>query len=557
MEANSKATRMTKPLPHKIHLEKGKKGSKLGFFILTLIVLGIIGIIIFGVTFIYPRILPQSNLAEHLPAAETVGYIEMDGLNLPTKLMADGGQEKFIGFLSQLVEFEFQPAVKAFGTGKVAYVLLDVEGEVDKPVLLIQAKSKGTAMSYFKTLLLDSESVTESEDENAIYSFEQGQPYSFKFLDRYVAISNDENLLEQLKKNPEKSLSADPDYQKSINNLPRNKWLSGYLNVKKISLAKNEGTRNLLEPLKATLHNFAFTVRQDEKGFQLNTFLNLDKTLLSLSAKNPEEKFSHQLTDYLPSENLALYVGGQNFAEEWLNTLETLSNFNPSYGLILEGLVRGQTDKIFGTEVNLRNDLYPLFEGEYALALGKTEQSNEIELVLAHQDKAFVEKKMRKMAQGFESIAASFAPKISVVTLPDGSESRELVPDDTTLNKVTDKVGDNEVNCTEVGSKTAFCYSVTDEVVVMANSKELLEKSLKAKGTSSLSEGSAFKETTGNLSQISDEITFMNLERLNSLLAAYPYVQLLEPLTTQLDSASWVKQYFDDGVSTEGYVLLK
>ncbi len=548
---------MTKPLPHKIHLEKGKKGSKLGFFILTLIVLGIIGIIIFGVTFIYPRILPQSNLAEHLPAAETVGYIEMDGLNLPTKLMADGGQEKFIGFLSQLVEFEFQPAVKAFGTGKVAYVLLDVEGEVDKPVLLIQAKSKGTAMSYFKTLLLDSESVTESEDENAIYSFEQGQPYSFKFLDRYVAISNDENLLEQLKKNPEKSLSADPDYQKSINNLPRNKWLSGYLNVKKISLAKNEGTRNLLEPLKATLHNFAFTVRQDEKGFQLNTFLNLDKTLLSLSAKNPEEKFSHQLTDYLPSENLALYVGGQNFAEEWLNTLETLSNFNPSYGLILEGLVRGQTDKIFGTEVNLRNDLYPLFEGEYALALGKTEQSNEIELVLAHQDKAFVEKKMRKMAQGFESIAASFAPKISVVTLPDGSESRELVPDDTTLNKVTDKVGDNEVNCTEVGSKTAFCYSVTDEVVVMANSKELLEKSLKAKGTSSLSEGSAFKETTGNLSQISDEITFMNLERLNSLLAAYPYVQLLEPLTTQLDSASWVKQYFDDGVSTEGYVLLK
>lgn len=536
-------------------VRKPKKSSRLNFLVVFLLVLGGLALIFFLGKFIYSNFVPNSNLAEHLPAEETVAYLELEDVELPEKLNSQGAQEKLLEALHQYFQFDLKPALEGFGTGKVAYALMDVEGEANKPILFVEAKSKSAAQDYFKSLMLESETLESSEDEKEIFTFSQGQPYYFRFFDRFVALSSESEVLEKLSETGNQFLSQNANYQKTINNLPRDAWMIGYLNVSKLQLEELSGLKNILEPLKPAVHNFGIAVRKNEDGFHFNTFLNVNKDLLP--AGTPEEgTFTHELTDFLPADNIALYVGGRNLAEEWQSTLETISNLNPSYGLILEGLLRAQTDKAFGAEVDLRNDLYPLFEEEYALMLGDSDQGKEVELILAHNDQAFVERKMEKMAQGFETIASTFEPKVSVVSLPDGTESRELVPDDTSIEKTDKEIAGHQTYCTKVGTKTAFCYAVTEDKVLMTNSEKLLEKSL-TKSADMLSSTTSFASATENLSHVTDEITYLNFDRFIAYFEEKPILQLLKPMTANLDSATWVKQYFDDGVSSEGYVLLK
>ena len=529
-----------------------KHGSKLGRFILFLLVIGGVAIIGLAIFFIYSRILPQSDLAEHLPADQTVAVVEWEDMTLPAKLQAKVKDETVMTFVKTLLDFDLKPAVNAFGTGKVAYVLLDVQGEQNKPVLLIQAHSKTEALAYFKTLKLEGEDL---DKEDAIYTFTQGQPYSFKFLDRYVAISTDRKVLEGLEDNPKIPLSNDEAYLKTITSLPRNKWISGYANVEKLSLTGNPAIENVIEPLKYAANNFAFTVQKETDGLKFNTFLNVKKDLLSLESQNKAQKFTQSLIKNLPAKAAGVYFGGSNLAEEWENTLQSISNLNPSYGIILEGLLRAQTNKLFGSNVDLQNDLYPLFEGEYAFEMGQGKNGKQVVLLLAHDDEKFAQKKMEKMAKGFESIAARLEPKISVVALPDGTESRELVPDASKVNSSTDTMDGHEVHCTEVG-QTGFCYTVTESEVIMTSGKDLL-KTVLAGGEDTLANDSSFEKVTANLSHSPDEITFVNFDQLSGLLAGNPYFAMLEPVTTFFDSAAWVKQYFEDGASSEGYVLFK
>lgn len=548
-----------KPLLKKLHLLKSKKASKLDQFIQGLVVIGALGVLFLLAYMIYMN-WPQRSVAEFLPAQETVAYAEISDLSLPAKIEATTDQSQLAQSLGQPFGIELLPMLESFGRGRLAYALIQDPYMNNHPVLFIQAKSKGSALKHFRSLLLPGEALSLSADENPTYSFPQGQSFSFKFLERYVAIAKSPETLALLDTSTEENLQSEETYVKSINNLPRRKWMLGYLNFRKLNFRDNLTLSNIVEPLKHAIHHVAFTVRKDQQGFHFNTFLNLNKNLLSLNEGESATKFSYQLTDYIVDEDVALYIGGANLEAEWQNTLETISNLNPAYGVILEGIVRAQANEVFGSQVDLRNDLYPLFGGEYAVAIGKAPGGKSVSLILAHKDKEFAETKLKKMAQGFRFLAAKFAPKISVVTLPDGTESRELVPDEGRVETSEENYEGFDINCTEVtGTASGFCYTVTDEIIIVTNKKNLIEKTIdlsNAEGTF-LSQNASFRKSLSNLSKVSDEITYLNFDNFVSVFNANQYIQALSPLLAKLDSASWVKHYFTDGVSTEGYILVK
>ncbi len=60
-----------------------------------------------------------------------------------------------------------------------------------------------------------------------------------------------------------------------------------------------------------------------------------------------------------------------------------------------------------------------------------------------------------------------------------------------------------------------------------------------------------------NLSAVSDEITFFDLENFNEILKDSKVSFITSDLADSFDALTWIKHYFDDGVSTEGYLLLK
>lgn len=549
---------MKQQLLKALHLKHVQKMSILDRFILAMAIGAGLIIFYFLATGIHAN-LPRDPVAKHLPAEETLLYLEINDLKFPSKLQSKTAesQNKLFETVGQVFGVDLKSMLSSFAKDHLAYALLKDAGNHNHSILFVQAKSKRSALKYFESILLPNEELLKSSDPQPIYTFAQGQSFSFTFVDNYVAIAQDEASLKLLTMERDKDLQDDETYLKSINNLPRNKWALAYLNFAKLNFGENVAINNIVQPLTHAINHTAVAVRKDQEGFHFNSFLNMNKDLLSLDKGESKTKFAYQLTNYILDDNIALYIGGANLEAEWQNTLETISNLNPAYGIILEGLVRAQANNIFGGQIDLRNDLYPLFAGEYAVALGKGELGKEISLILAHEDRKFTETKMKKLAGGFKFLAAKFAPMIKVVELPDGTESRELVPDSTRVEDTKEEYEGYSINCTEVSETSAgFCYTVTDEIVIITNSKQALTRVIDLDGKP-LSQNASFRKALSNLSQVSDEVTYMSFDSFTSMFQTNKYLQALTPMLSKLDSAAWVKHYFTDGVSTEGYILVK
>ncbi len=543
-----------KQLIKKLIAKHTKKSKKFDRFILFLLVFG--GLLaMLSVLKLSYRTIATEDIAEILPADKTIAYVEFSDF----KRLKPEEKGQIFDLISQPFGLDLGEALNAFGTGRAALTYTNEDSTLT-PLLVLEARSEKKALNYFESLLLENESFTILGDESNIYGFNSGQAFSFKLAAPYVFLSPKEALLSNLEVLEGESLSESEGFIETINNLPRRNWLFAYAKVKDIELSGDIALKNIIEPLKATVNHAALSVRRDHQGLHFNTFLNVDGQMLSLEEEEVGEKFAYRLTDYILDNDLAFYAGGTDLENEWQNTLESISNLNPAYGIILEGLLRAQIDKVFGQNVDLRDDLYPLFEGEYAFGFGKDDDHHKITLVLGHDDKAFAERKLEKMAQGFKFIAAKFAPKISRITLPDGTESVELVPDDSKIQTTNEKIEGYEVVCSEVPEKAVgFCYSVTDEIILITTSKEALLQSLNPDKETSrlLSENPSFRKSLANLSKVNDELSYVNFAELNEALAPFPSLSVLTPFFSQFDSSTYVKHYFSDGVSTEGYVLFK
>lgn len=547
---------MKKELLKRLHLKQVKKMSKLDQFIVILTGLGFLVLIIFLGTLTYVN-WPQPSVATLLPAEKTVMYLEINSLTLPTKMSAGESEIKLAESLGQPFGLDVMNVLKNLKSENLAFALIKNQNQ-NHPLLFIRVRTKNGALKYFETLTLPNETLTKSSGKNAIYSYPQGQSFSFTFTKKYLVIGQSPEALVLLNDLNDRTLSREENYNKSISNLPRRNWILGYVDFKNLTFSNNPAVNSIMEPMKYAVRHIAVTVRKDQEGFHFNTFLNLNKDLLSLKRGESKGRFVYELTNYIPEENVAVYIGGANLEAEWLNTLETISNLNPAYGVILEGMIRAQINDIFGSQIDLRNDIYPLFQGEYALSVGIGKPGKEISLILSHDDRQFAEKKLNKMAQGFRFLAAKFAPKVMVVTLPDGTESRELIPDSGKLESAEETINGYTVNCIEVmGTSAGFCYTATDEIIIMTNSKERLLKTIDLKNTPLLSESASFRKSIANLSKVSDEVTYLNFDNFYLLAASNQYVQALQPLISKLEAASYVKHYFTDGVSSEGYILVK
>ena len=532
-----------------------------------LLAVGAIGVVllVFFVLYLIIYAFSQRNIAHFLPANETVTYIEFENFNLQPKLQATSKLTTTIiqDSLNKLLNTEDSTDITNWTNGKFGFALIKTDS-ANSPVYFVQTNSRGKALKFFNQLALPEEEILKSNKiGSAIYSYSQSQAFHFTFVGPHVFISMNKDSLQQIQdvySGKIATLSENEDYQKSFGNLPRSSWMRSYVNFQTLEFDKIE-VNSVIQPLKHVINHFAITIRQNPNGFHFNVFANLNKDVLELQNSYKENtRFAYDLTDYISSKNLALYMGGANLSQEWQNTLSTISNLNPAYGIILESIINAQVANVFGRDVDLRNDIYPLFEGEYALAIGNNKGIKDVRLILSNSDQDFAETKLAKMMTGFKYLAAKFAPKIHKVTLPDGTESIELIPDNTKLEESEETYEGYEVHCIDIqNSNTGFCYTVTNDLIVMTNNREgvlnTIDMTLSPQFT--LSQHQPFRQTISNLSKVSDEITFIDIQKSLAFVENNQYGLLATPFLEVFDAASWVKHYFDDGVSAEGYILIK
>jgi len=533
----------------------------------------IIGLIIYFLWFIFTN----RSVINFLPAQKTVAFFELEDSTLPPKL----SQQTLFDLtgVSALLDKTFGLNIKDvqdhLTQGRLGFALIKEKEDGGNLVLFFRTRSKSDTLKYFQSLGLQNEKfITVGEKKDIIYMYPQSHSFAFSFIGPYFFLSqNIESLkdIQSVYQKKETSLYEDIEYQKSLANLPRTAWGQGYLNVKLLSFPDNNPLNLLADPLKTIINHFALAIRKQQNGFHFNTLLSINPSLLSLNKGYTDStRFAYSLADYIGSKNLAVYIGGANLSDEWQNTLETISNLNPAYGIIMEGILRAQVSKIFGDKVDLRNDIYPLFDNEYAVAFESIPHVSSvnnsetftlgIKLILKNDDRNFANTKLEKLLEGFKMLAAQFAPKLKVFTLPDGTESKELIADATRLQENKETYKDYEIDCLVVEETSyGFCYTATDQLIVISNNadsiKETIDLSVSPKFV--LSQSQSFRKALSNLSAISDEITFVSLDNFRSLLKDTKFGPTADNLFSSFDAVTWIKHYFNDGVSTEGYLLLK
>ena len=466
--------------------------------------------------------------------------------------------------------------------GKFGIALVK-EKTKSEPVLFFRVRSKSKALDYFESLGIKNEKLAISGDKkDSIYSYPQSHNFSFSFIGPYLFISEKQEILKLIQSvyiKKESSLNEDKDYKKTISNLPKYAWGRGYLNIKSLNFNSQNPINQMIDPLKYIINHFGLSVRKQHNGFHFNSLLSINPQLLELKkGYTDSSNFSYELASYIGSKNLAIYVGGSNLSDEWENTLKTISKLNPAYGVILEGVIRAQVSNVFGDQVNLRNDIYPIFKDEYALVFEKlstlskkpdienkgeiTVEDHElgIKLILKHSDEKFAKAKLNKLLAGFRLLAARLTPKLKVFKLTDGKEGKEFVASVKDLRESKEKYKNYEINCLDIAdSYYGFCYTVTDKLIVISNNQSSIKETidLGKNYNTSLKNHHSFKKSLSKLSTFSDEITFVKFDSLNKLMSNAKLSFGIGSLFDSFESVAWVKQYFDDGVSTEGYLLLK
>lgn len=559
---------MSKSLLLKKLLKGGKqKRMVLDRLLIAILFVGLLMIVAFFVYVVWFT-LTNRSVTYFLPAQKTVAYFELEDLSLPPQLSQETVLD-LVGLkavLKKNFNLDVEKLQDYLSKGRLGLALVKEDGYENKLLLFFRARNQKQILKFLEGLGLENEKFAMVENKrNIIYSYPQSQLFSFSFIGPYLFISKDPSTLEQIQAvydGEEKSLDLDENYKKTLSNLPRNVWGQGYLNIQTLNFGSENPFNQIIEPLKHITNHLALTIRKQHNGFHFNALLSISPDLLaSNKGYTDPTRFAYSLTDYIGSKNLAVYIGGANLSDEWQNTLETISQLNPAYGIILEGIIRAQVNRIFGDDVSLRNDIYPLFEGEYALAFESLENDQVgVKLILKHTDRDFAEIKLKKLLDGFQVLAAQFAPKLKLLTLPDGTESRELVADPARLKEISETYETYEINCLDVTeSSYGFCYTITDQLIVMSNNPDSMKETidLSISPHFMLSQYQPFRQTLGNLSKVSDEITFLDLNNTDPILKNTKIGFITNKLASSFEAVTWIKHYFDDGVSTEGYLLLK
>jgi len=553
-----------------------------------------------------------------LPQAETVGFLEFEEGTLPAGLQTSEGQT-VIPALQALTHLPLSKLPASWWDHPFGVALIQQEDGSNAWVFFAEGPSRRQMMKDLQSTGLENGGL---KTEEPLYTYAQGLNFNFGFSNHHVFITHNPQAIDALKAVELESapvLLNDALFQKAQSHTSARAWVRGYAQTEKIKLPEYPAFQYAISSMSHVAGQVMLSVREQSGGLQVGTWVNLNEPLKEKQEIGQQGSLE-EMAQYIPYESAALFVAGPNLTQQWQNTLTQLSELNPAYGVVLESLVRAQVQDFFGGSVDLRNDLYPLFEGRYALALGQGENGFSVGMVVEHNDKGFAEVKLDKLLKGFYALVGKLNPQVKVVDLPDGTQSRELVANSQNADELQEEYAELNLTCLSAQVKDfsnlkaellrGFCYTTTPERFYLATSQALLKQMLDATNNDTLTLGDAteFKQALAQTSNRPDQLTYLNMAHLAPLLAKTAPVErtevaiaeaveeevaanpaaeeeaelpesesesaeqtmpaqeavetpeatfLLTSFLGQLGQSTWVKHSQSDGVSFEGFVGLE
>ncbi len=339
----------------KVSVEKTPKG----LFLASVLLLAWLAVFAVGVRW---NALP--NLAEFLPGDDTQAFWIMDradlsdsGLDLPAE------QNNFMG--TALADL---PWVNRFGGA-----WLD-----GRDVWITEVNSKSDAKSFLDGLKAEEETYVETKVGTSlwstVYCYSQSQPYCFTWIGDLLFVAYEPDLLVSIQETAmggSPSLEAQAKYQNVRGRLSH--WNSGfyYLDLQAASgrfMDDFGALSSLLQLFPSLGGSLNYQSLENEKNYLSESFLSVDKSLLSNSAfYHATEAYEQKFLPWT-SEGLAWEWGGQNLYAQWERIGEILETLSPSSGIQWQSETQALLRPWFGPSFDMQTELAPLLDQEQYFA---------------------------------------------------------------------------------------------------------------------------------------------------------------------------------------------
>ncbi|MBT3704254.1 DUF3352 domain-containing protein [Candidatus Peregrinibacteria bacterium] len=511
-----------------------------------------------------------TSIAEYLPADKTSAMLEINTnvdhtqLVKAKELLAQTSYSAEVSFakieerMSLDLEKDIQPwlgrqigvaeiAIEEDGSPKTVYFLETMGREQTKTSLANVAENNLTEISE------------KTYNNEKIYEFNLRYPGEDRsldnmayasFVDKYLifSIGSEEVIhliLDAQTNTTQTKLAEKEKFQDALDESAINRVAFVFINfdqhpealLQKYGVFSGSSLLNsAIDPFSKIFSSEGLVVIAADKYFEIETFMSLEEDFLKGNRYvTYQADYDAELMKYIPEE-INVFWGGEDVERQVKRIATLLSEGNEETTQLFEGVFESYTEKYFGNNVSLIEDIYPILQNEFALAQnaeGKYLISLELE------DPTEDALRIQKIANNFISAGAVFEPHIEEHELPDGTIAQEIVATPEELIKSETKYDDLTIYQMETESKEwGVYYSILDSILLASTNKEFLEKSLDL----------YLNKSDANLaiSKIpnSDEVFHFNI------LSFWPESKLVKSLSTG-------KEYFGNGVKAYYYIYVE
>lgn len=478
--------------------------------------------------FLFQQIFSARDIAEFLPAKETIALLEIDT-----------GDRNFARFFQEL------QAYPAFREDALKQILTSETGiNFDTDIRPWFGKKAGIA---FLNINGDTGRVLFLETKNRKKTPEIAGN-SVNFIDRYAVFSENADLLSELAASQKNTdvLSNNPSYlnaKQQLSSLP----VFAYGNIELLISRKSLGTLAFFAPLAKVYPSIAFTASFVDGKLRGESFLPTTENSLTTPPQF-EKPHDGSLLFLVSEENLLFLMGSRNFPGEFQQTLSLMNTVHPSAAIVAEGMLRAQKDQYLDSLVSLEDDIYPLLRDEYLISVHKTDNGPSFDLVLRLSDPVGDREKLMKLKEAFSRKIALAEPVVKEVVLPDGTKGQELVSSDVSLQE--EVAADSIITTLRVSDRDFYyAFSPKNDVFLFSSDKDFVAyvlKSLNSPFLFSLAEAR-------KIASVSDDITVFHPDFFSGLPAFETWRPYLEPF----DFLILGKSHSADGVSTSFSLSLR
>lgn len=515
--------------------------------VLVLIMATILAVV--GAT-LFQKAFGPSPLADLLPEKNTSALLQISTYTDHTQIekalklldKTEYSQENLKKLISEKTKIDVDLDIKPWLGRQVGAAELEIEGnETLSTVFFFEYLNKDQSAKFIENLTKE-------------------KKWFAAILGDYILASTDAKAVNFLTSKEAASLdklSSSSEYSKINKKMPVNKvaflFLNHQVGYEKIqqkygTITSSEIYQAAMGPLKNLLSSEGMALIAKDDNFVINSYMSFGAPYLEGSdLLYFSKRYQASLTAFIPGKPLFVW-GGLDAVSLVQRFIKIFSAGSKDSLEVFDGILKNYVEKYLSSNVSLDEDITPLLQNEFLVALSKTGDKNTYTIILELDDPESDALKLQKIANNFVTSGAVFEPHVEEHDLPDGTKAREIVASQQQLVKSESKYDSYSIyEAATEDSSWGVYYSVANDKAVISTNKDSLIESLKLidkESSGSFETSNNFKLHFQPLLGSSEDVVFADIEQL------IPGTKLVKSISTG-------REYFAEGILANYFINVR